>query len=174
MNAHVFETERLLLRPLTVEDAEAAFVWLSDPEVNRFMPYALYTEVEAARAWLATLDELVDNYVFGIVRKADHLLIGTVSVRLGAIEPGAWSLGYNLRRDCWQQGYATEAARGILDFAYRILGARDFTAEHAIANPVSGSVLRRCGFVYVRDITYAKRDGSEVFPAKFYKLHLED
>ena len=173
MNTYVFETERLLLRPLTVDDAEAAFVWLSDPEVNRFMPYSLYTDVSTARKWLATLDVLVDNYVFGIVRKADHWLIGTVSVRLGAIDPGAWSLGYNLRRDCWRQGYATEAARGILDFAYRTLGARDFTAEHAIANPASGSVLRHCGFVYVRDITYAKADGSEVFPAKFYRLHLD-
>ena len=173
MHTYAFQTQRLLLRPLTVEDAEAAFVWLSDPEVNRFMPYPLYTEVEAARQWLATLNELVDNYIFGIVRKADGLLIGTVSIRLGAIEPEGWSLGYNLRRDCWNQGYATEAARGLLDFARRTLGARHFTAEHAVENPASGSVLRHLGFAYVRDITYSKRDGSETFPAKFYRLQLD-
>ena len=173
MHQYAFETERLLLRPLTPDDAEAAFVWLSDPEVNRYMPYPIYTEVEAARQWLASLDGLVDNYIFGIERKEDGLLMGSISVRLKETEPDEWSLGYNLRRDCWRQGYATEAARGLLDFACHTLGVRHFTAEHAVANPASGSVLRHCGFVYVQDLTYAKMDGSEVFPAKFYKLRLE-
>lgn len=174
MHSYVLETERLILRPLTVDDAEAAFVWLSDPEVNRFMPYPLYTDVEAARQWIASLDALVDNYVFGIVRQSDALLMGTGSIRLKAPETGSWSLGYNLRRDCWRQGYATEASKAILDFARHTLGARHFTAEHAMENPASGSVLKHCGFIYDYDGTYAKMDGSEVFPAKYYKLHLED
>lgn len=173
MHSYVLETECLLLRPMTVDDAEAVFVWVSDPEVVRFMPYSVYSEMEAARTWLASLEGLVDNYIFGIERKKDGLLIGTVSIRLGAIEPGAWSLGYNLRRDCWRHGYATEAARAILDFARHTLGAHDFTAKHAVANPASGSVLKHCGFVYVQDTTYSKHDGSETFPAKFYKLHLD-
>lgn len=42
------ETERLLLRPLAGEDAEAVFEWVSDPEVNRYMPYPRYTELEQA------------------------------------------------------------------------------------------------------------------------------
>lgn len=171
MHTYTLETERLILRPLTPEDAEAVFVWVSDPKVVRFMPYLLYTDAQQARDWIASLDALVDNYIFGIVRKADGLLMGTGSIRL---KSGSWSLGYNLRRDCWRQGYATEAARGILDFAYQTLGARDFCAEHAVDNPASGSVLRHCGFVYDRDITYAKIDGSETFPAKYYKMHIED
>lgn len=173
MHGYVWETERLTLRPLTVDDAEAAFVWLSDPEVNRFMPYPLYQEIEEARRWIASLDTLVDNYVFGFVRREDGLLIGTGSIRLISPESGCWSLGYNLRRDCWRQGYATEAARGILNFAYQVLGARDFSAEHAVANPASGSVLRHCGYVFDHDGTYAKMDGSETFPAKYYKLHMD-
>lgn len=173
MHSCTFETERLLLRPLTVDDAEAAFVWLSDPQVNRFMPYLLFSSVDEARQWILSLDELVDNYIWGFVRKADGLLIGSGSVRLSSPETGSWTLGYNIRRDCWRQGYTTEAARGILGFAYHTLGVRDFTAQHAVANPASGSVLKHCGFVYDRDVTYSKRDGSETFPAKFYKLHLD-
>ena len=45
MHTHVIETERLILRPLSLNDAEAEFVWLSDPIVNRYMPYNLYTNV---------------------------------------------------------------------------------------------------------------------------------
>ena len=45
MHNHVIETARLILRPLSLGDAEAEFVWLSDPVVNRYMPYNLYTDV---------------------------------------------------------------------------------------------------------------------------------
>lgn len=38
MHTHVIETERLVLRPLSLDDAEAEFVWLSDPVVNRYTP----------------------------------------------------------------------------------------------------------------------------------------
>lgn len=44
MDLPFLETERLILRPLTVEDASAAFVWLSDERVAKFMPYQTYTE----------------------------------------------------------------------------------------------------------------------------------
>jgi len=40
------ETERLILRPLTTEDADDVFEWVGDPIVNRFMPYNLYANVE--------------------------------------------------------------------------------------------------------------------------------
>ena len=45
MHRFVLETERLTLRCPTPDDAEDAFVWLSDPEVNRYMPYNLYESV---------------------------------------------------------------------------------------------------------------------------------
>lgn len=48
----VLETERLILRPITPEDAEAAFVWLSDERVNRFMPYNLYKNIDKVLNWI--------------------------------------------------------------------------------------------------------------------------
>ena len=80
MHTYTLETERLLLRPLTVADAEAEFVWLSDPEVNRFMPYNLYTSVDQARDWLRTVEQCTDEYHFGFVRKEDGLLVGAGSI----------------------------------------------------------------------------------------------
>ena len=49
------ETESLLLRPLAGEDAEAVLEWVSDPEVNRYMPYPRYTELEAVKKWIASI-----------------------------------------------------------------------------------------------------------------------
>ncbi|MCH5285987.1 MAG: GNAT family N-acetyltransferase [Christensenellaceae bacterium] len=173
MHSYTLETERLILRPLTVSDAEAAFVWLSDPEVNRFMPYNLYTEVEPVRQWIASAIQQEHYYLFGFVRKANGLLIGS-----GDVSPkdytAAWVFGYNLRRDCWNQGYATEATRAMIDFAHREFGICDFQAEHAIANPASGRVMEKCGLVFDHFGEYSRFDGSETFPAKYYKLHIED
>ena len=48
-----FETERLIIRPLVPDDAEAAFRWCGDPTVNTYMLYPLYYRVEDVRACLA-------------------------------------------------------------------------------------------------------------------------
>ena len=171
MHPYVLETDRLLLRALSPEDAQAAFVWCGDPQVNRFMPYPLYTRVEDVRAWLTTAADA--KWEFGFVRKSDGLLMGSGGVSPGEIPDAPWEVGYNLRRDCWGQGYATEAARAMIGFAFDTFGARDFCANHARANPASGGVMRRCGMVFDHEGEYARFDGSEVFPADFYRLHLD-
>ena len=71
MHTHVIETERLILRPLSLDDAEAEFVWLSDPIVNRYMPYNLYTNVADVVKWWETAINAEKKLHFGFVRKAD-------------------------------------------------------------------------------------------------------
>ena len=171
------ETKRLLLRPLTVADAPAVFVWNSDPEVNRYMSYPLYTDVEQTRAWLREVERADwDNDVdFGFVRKEDGLLIGSGGVyrKRGAWwRRPWWVLGYNLRRDCWGRGYATEAVRAMIDFARRERGARVFVADHAVDNPASGRVMEKCGMVFDHFGRFSKLDGSRTFASKSYRLEL--
>ncbi len=163
------ETERLLLRPIGVEDAPAVFVWSSDPEVNRFMAYPLHSDVSETEAWIATLRS--EDLEFGFYRKEDGLLIGTGGVGKGS--DGLYHLGYNLRRDMWGKGYATEAAKAMLQWAHREIGICDFAVEHAVENTASANVIRKCGFQFVRHGTYDKLDGSRTFDAAFYELHLK-
>ena len=171
MHPYTIETDRLLLRALSPEDAEAAFAWCGDPQVNRFMPYPLYTRVEDVRAWLT--DAADSQWEFAFVRKSDGQLMGSGGVSPGETPGDPWEVGYNLRRDCWGRGYATEAARAMIGFAFRTFGVRDFSANHATGNPASGHVMRRCGMVFDHEGEYARFDGSEVFPADFYRLHLD-
>ncbi len=172
MSPYILKTPRLLLRELTREDAEAAFVWLSDPLVNRFMPYPLYTSVDQVRSWISTTAHGDGSYLFGFVRRADGVLIGSGDVGMDGRCPGTWGLGYNLRRDAWNQGYATEATRAMIDFAHKTFGACTFTANHAIANPASGRVMEKCGLRFDHFGEYTKFDGSYTFPAKWYIGHL--
>lgn len=165
----IIETDRLLLRPLTPGDACDVFEWVGDPIVNRFMPYSLYESPEQVRAWIASLG---DKPEFGFVLKETGKLIGAGSVSF-AQDMNAYELGYNLNRAYWGHGYATETSRAMLDWAYRRLGARDFIARHANDNVASGRVIQKCGFRFERYTQYARFDGSEVFDAALYSLHLD-
>ena len=149
MHQYVLETDRLILRPLTVNDAEAEFVWLSDPEVNRFMPYNLYTSVDEARNWLRHVEQETTEYHFGFVRREDGLLIGAGSIGPAdepcyAHLPGAWAFGYNLRRDCWNRGYATEALTAAIAELFR-LGFDTVRAGYFSKNAASGRVMEKSG-----------------------------
>ena len=166
----IIETERLILRPLTVSDAADAFEWHGDPEVNRYMVYPLYTDVEQSRAWIAGLAP--DENEFGFELKSTGKVIGAGGIKYIAGE-NAWELGYNLNRAYWGMGYATEASKALIRWAYDTEGARDFIACHATVNAASGNVIRKCGFEFVRYGHYSRYDGSETFDASFYKMHLE-
>ena len=163
------ETERLVLKPVAIADAPAVFIWTGDPEVNRYMAYPLHTQLAETKRWIASLRP--ENLEFGFYRKEDGLLIGTGGIGPG--EDGLYHLGYNLRRDMWGRGYATEAAKAMLLWGHRELSINDFAAEHAIENGASGNVIRKCGFQLVRYGQYSKLDGSETFDAAFYELHLK-
>lgn len=163
-------TERLILRPLTAEDADDVFEWVGDHIVNRFMPYNLYDNVEQVKEWIAGIDE--DHNHFGFELAETGKVIGSGDVGFDP-ENDAYGLGYNLNRAFWGQGFTTEASKAMIQWAYETVGARDFIACHAVENPASGKVLQKCGFRFERYGQYSRFDGSETFDAVFYSLHLD-
>ncbi len=173
MKEVTLETERLILRPLTIEDAEDVFEWTSDERVTKYMSYPRHESIETTKWWLSSLKELPDDdFQFGFVLKETGRLIGSGGIRYSDKEK-AWTFGYNIRFDCWNRGYTTEVARRMIEFAYNEQGARDFFAYHAVENPASGRVMEKCGFEFSHYGEYSRLDGSETFKAKFYKMHLD-
>ena len=164
------ETERLLIRPFRISDAEDAFEWRSDPEVNRFMPYPCDDNIAELRRriekWIA------DNDKYAIVLRETDKVIGDISLEWSEKDK-AYEIGYNINRSYWRKGYATEAVRGLLDWAYNELGARDFTAFYAKDNGASGRVLEKCGFVSEHMGQYSRENGKVVFEAVFTELHID-
>ena len=80
MHDYTIETERLILRPLKIDDAEAVYQWVSDERVSKYMVYNTYTSLEAVVEWLTMLQKPDEEYHFGFVRKEDGLLIGSGSI----------------------------------------------------------------------------------------------
>ena len=139
-------TERLTLRPFEISDAERVTEIGSDWDIARMLRMAPWpTSVPLNREWLSTHPvewRAGTAYRFAVVRQGR--LIGCVDV--DEIEGGEGSLGYWLERAAWGQGFATEAARAAIDFAFGRLNLNRLTSGHAFDNPASGLVLRKLGF----------------------------
>ena len=163
------ETEHLILRNLTVEDAEAVFLWCGDPKVNRFMIYPLYKDVEEVKIWIESRDpDNPDDYNYGFVRKDTGELIGEGGL-VYQPEREIWTMGYNLRADQWRKGYTVEAIEAIIEFIQKSRQITSIAAKVASDNHRSIRVMEKLGMVPVGETIYEKADKSEVFQAKIYR-----
>jgi RimJ/RimL family protein N-acetyltransferase len=159
-------TDRLLMRPLNLDDAEAIRSQIADWEVMRWLsqppwPYTLHDAVDFIRS--CTPPDLTKT-AFAITREG--ALIGVIDVRVNRAllpqrGPGP-NLGYWLGRAHWGRGYVTEAARGLLGFAFAA-GIGETLYSGAFADNVASlRVQEKLGFV--RDdetLLYAKARGQE-------------
>lgn len=121
----VLETERLLLRPPQLEDLDRWADFAADPEATRF----LGGPMARSMAWRALMSmagswQLMGYAMFSVIEKASGRWMG----RIGPWTPDGWpgtEVGWSLHRDAWGKGYATEAARAAMDFAFEQLGWED-------------------------------------------------
>lgn len=123
------------------------------------MVYPTYTDVAQVRRWLAAVEQDTSTSNFGFERLSDGRLIGSGDIGWNAAKSG-WEFGYNFRYDCWGMGYATEAARAMIDYARANFGARRFVSSHCEPNLASGNVMKKCGLHFVGYGTFQKLDGS--------------
>jgi len=164
-----YETERLLLRNLVPEDYRAVFLWCGDPDVARYMVYPVYTRAEDVRTWIESLDpDDPDDYDAGIVLKSTGELIGSGGVFYKP-ESDLWTIGYNLRKDQWGNGYAAEMIRGMLDLVRTTRDVRGIEGTFADENYKSRRVMEKLGMTYLEDVTLTKLDGSASYPGKRYR-----
>ena len=140
-------TKRLLLRRYTVEDAEAMYQnWASDPTVTRFLTWEPHASLDVTRALLADWCAAYarpDNYNWVI--ELDGTPIGNISVVRHSDRDECAELGYCMGTAWWGKGLMTEAAGAVIDFLFSQAGFHRVSIRHAVENPGSGRVARKCG-----------------------------
>ena len=139
----VLETERLMLRRPTLADVKAIARLANDHRVAinlRRLPHP-YGEEDAVAFVRATADE-PRNTTFLI--ECESAAIGMVGVDWS--EPDSPELGYWLGVDHWGKGFATEAARAVIDFTFEEFEVEHLCAGARVTNPLSRNILEKCGF----------------------------
>jgi len=149
------ETERLLLRPLAVDDASAlARLFAGDWEAIKQTGRMPWPPTEAAlRRWIRAYVAPA-SHSFLMARRGDRVAIGGIGFG-GA--GGTAELGYALGRRFWGRGYATEGVRVMVAHAAAV-GYRVVEAFSFIENPASARVLEKAGFA---DLGTIERDYPE-------------
>ena len=142
--APVLATTRLRLRAPQWEDATVIAALANDRRIaenTARIPHP-YTLADA-EGFLRYLEESETETAFAITR-ADDALIGICGLLMKPRKTP--EIGYWLGVPYWGQGYATEAARAVIDHAFEDLGLERLEAGARVSNPASRRVLEKCGF----------------------------
>jgi RimJ/RimL family protein N-acetyltransferase len=138
------ETERLTLRPITMDDVEVLVELNADPDVMRFinggLPVAREEIVEAVH-------EHLGHRWLAFEQSTDAVVGWFALVPTGNDER---ELGYRMHRSMWGKGYATEGSKALIDLAFTELGAPRVWAQTMTVNTRSRAVMERCGMRFVR------------------------
>jgi RimJ/RimL family protein N-acetyltransferase len=138
-------TERLVLRPFTPADAPAVQRLASDraiAESTLLIPHP-YPEGAAAE-WIAGHDDQSNNHIFAITLRDVDEAMGAIGLHVDR-NHGRAEIGYWLGVPYWNRGYATEAARAVVNYVFNDLNLHRVFAFHFTRNPASGRVLQKIG-----------------------------
>ena len=157
MEPYSMQTQRVGFAHWKREDAPLALSLWGNPAVARFIcASGRFTEPEAAQR-LAL--EMSNQEKFGVqywpmYTLASGAFLGCCGLRPKPGEAGVFELGFHLLPEHWGAGYATEAARAVIAFAFETLGAQNLIAGHHPQNEGSRRVLAKLGFHRVEDVFY--------------------
>jgi [ribosomal protein S5]-alanine N-acetyltransferase len=143
-------TARLRLRPFSEADANAIFALQSNPRVLRYWDSPPWKERARAERFIAAcrqIEQEGSGARLAIVRTADDVFVGWCCLMQWNPDYRSATIGYCLDETAWGQGFATEAAGALLQWAFDTLDLNRVEAETDTRNTASGRVLEKLGFV---------------------------
>jgi ribosomal-protein-alanine N-acetyltransferase len=151
LSCPTLQTDRLRLRPFEDGDADDLFALMSDAHVLRYWDSSPWTDPARAQAFIERCRTMRDDE--SGIRPAVELagngrFIGWVTFTDWDPDFRSAELGYVFSQAAWGQGYATEAARAVLSWAYDALPLNRVQSQADTRNPASARVLEKLGFVH--------------------------
>jgi len=166
------KTERLLLRQWRKEDLSEFGLLNRDPQVMQYLP-KLLTEEESDNLAEKIINLISENGwgFWAVERSTDNAFIGFVGLHEPKYElpvKPCVEIGWRLARKYWGNGYATEAANGVLAFAFNELGLNDVYSFTSVANLKSKAVMERLNL----EDTHSNFDHPTIPVDSVYKNHV--
>ncbi|RMG17194.1 MAG: N-acetyltransferase [Bacteroidetes bacterium] len=156
----LFETKRLYVRELVMEDWPAFHQMQSNPRVMRYTGTAPMTEAESRKDLQAVIQAYSQEnntfWVWAALRKEDHAMAGTCA--LVQNEEGEQEIGYRLLETYWGNGYGLEMTRGLVAYALNELQLPVLVAYVDTRNLPSIRILEGSGFRLLREF-YNQAEG---------------
>ena len=148
---HVIETERLLLRPIRIEDARDMYEYCSVPEVSRYVTWERHPSESFTKR---NIRRILKGYKagtffdFAIEYKENGKMIGTCGYTSFDFDSDSAEIGYVVNPDYQRISVATEAASEVISYAFEVLGAKRVFARFIEGNDASRRVMEKCRMEY--------------------------
>ncbi|MEZ4853371.1 GNAT family N-acetyltransferase [Flavobacterium sp.] len=155
------ETQRLLLRPLQLSDADDMFIMDSNPNVHIYLGNNPLTSKEESIGYLKNiLNQYEENGIgrFAMITKNSNKFVGWCGLKFITEEENNHShfyeIGYRLKEEFWGKGYAYEAAKAWYSYAFTILKVDTLYASAHIDNKGSRRILEKLGLQFKNEYTW--------------------
>jgi RimJ/RimL family protein N-acetyltransferase len=160
MDTHI-HTSRLYLRELTEQDATALFELDSDPEVHLFLGNQPLKSMEEALPVIQFIRQQYRENGIGrwaVIERESDQMIGWSGFKLIRDTVNGhtayYDLGYRFMRKHWGKGYATEAAKAMVDYGFNTMGLTEIYAIADLENLASRKVLEKVGMMCKGEFMY--------------------
>ncbi|WP_160679917.1 GNAT family N-acetyltransferase [Clostridium sp. C8-1-8] len=165
------ETNRLIIRSTKIEDTDFCLdIWLDD-EMGKYLSDPPREKAGGIYLkWKENVEIYSGCYYFVAVSKETDCYIGTCSA-VPSEDKKHWDLGYAIHKSYWNQGYATEMIKALIDFCH-LNGAIKITAPVAKENIASNAVLKKLNFYVEKEGTFKKSGTDIVYDEYIYRLDL--
>ncbi|MBS7233325.1 GNAT family N-acetyltransferase [Flavobacterium psychroterrae] len=155
------ETERLLLRELLISDADGMFELDSNPKVHLFLGNKPVKDIEQSLDQIKNIQQQYKNLGIGrwaVILKETNEFLGWSGIKLIKNEinnhKDFYELGYRFIEKHWGRGYATEAGKAFIDYAFNVMKVEALYAYADAGNENSRKILEKLGLHYVNSFEY--------------------
>jgi len=146
----ILESDRLILRAVKPEDAQAVFEMRSDPRVMQYIDRPLATSIEDGQKKIKAIQEMVAEgsaVNWAITLKGNPKSIGNIGFWRFAPENFRIEIGYMLHPDHFRKGIMSEAMQMTLKYAFEVMNTNSIEARISPSNVPSVGVAEKNGFV---------------------------
>ena len=161
----LLQTELIFLREFTYDDFDSLFEILSDAEVMKYYPKPF--DADRVKGWIKWNQENYKNYGFGlwaVCLKDSGKLIGDCGVTIQNIDGNLLpEIGYHIHKDFWQQGYASEAAAAVREWAFENTKYDCLYSYMKYSNVPSYKTAQKIGMKKLKEYPDEKNDVSYAF-----------
>ncbi|MCT4629126.1 GNAT family N-acetyltransferase [Winogradskyella sp.] len=152
MNIHI-ETKRLILRPVTIDDAQDFFELDSNPKVHEFLGKNPVTSIEQSKAIIKNILQQYEEFNLGrlaVIKKDTNEFLGWSGLKYECVvrkEFNYYDIGYRFKEKHWGNGYATESAIASLDHGFKELKLKEISGAAEANHTVSNVILKKIGLI---------------------------
>lgn len=174
----ILETQRLILRPVSILDVKDMYEYASDFEVVENVTFPVHDSLDVTSKTIENVflnrPEKGNPEAFAIVLKDSGKMIGTCDFFKGYGDD-TFEMGYILNKFFWRQGLMYEAAKEVLRYAFEDYGVRRMIIRHHSENIKSQGLIEKLGFIYEGEMRKAIRNKHNGYSnLKFYSLLKEE